>query len=215
MKQSNFNSQIINTINNEKTTTEELKAIEPILIENCKTSIKLMYIYYFTTLVLIIVWFLIDNSIIEEVNIFDIKIKNLQILKTAIPFISILSNYITISYMAFNQLIDVGLKEIQTKIYPNLSQGSILELLIYPSLIELESIKMRLSNNSLISGLGFILISVIFMILPIVLNGIICYKLLCILIDSHYILLPIIYILILFKIISNLFFYFKQVQEIN
>ncbi|MHC0443420.1 hypothetical protein [Flavobacterium sp. 3-210] len=212
MKQPNFNSQIINTINNRKTTIEELKAIEPILIENCKTSIKLMYNYYFITLVLIIIWFLIDNSIISEVKVLDLSINNRQILILSIPFLAIVSNYITVSYMAFNQLIDAGLKEIQSKIYPNISSGSMLELLIYPSLIELESIKMRLSNNSLISGFGFILIAVTFMLLPIVLNGIICYKLFAFLLNSRYILLPIVYILILFKIISNLFFYFKQFQ---
>jgi hypothetical protein len=212
MGQPNFNSQIINTINNEKTTIEELKAIEPILIENCKTSIKLMYSYYFITLVFTTIWFLIDNSIISEVKVLDVSINNRKILMIAIPFISIASNYITISYMAFNQLIDAGLKEIQRKIYPNISNGSILELLIYPSLIELESIKMRLSNNSLLSNLGFILISITFLFLPIILNVIICYNLYFNFKNSFYILFPILYFLILFKIISNVIFYFRQVQ---
>ncbi|RKR11951.1 hypothetical protein C8C83_3710 [Flavobacterium sp. 90] len=212
MKQPNFNSQIINTINNEKTTIEELKAIEPILNENYKASSKLMYTYYFITLVLSIIWFLIDNSIISEVKVFDLSIDNRQILMLAIPFIAIASNYITISYMAFNQLIDSGLRAIHSKIYPNISEESIAELLIHPSLIELETIKLRLSNDSFFSSLGFLFIAIIFGLLPIILNGIICYKLYFYFKNSAYIFLTILYILILFKIITNLIFYFRQVQ---
>lgn len=211
MKQPNFKLQIIETINNEKTTKEELKSIEPILLENYMTSSKLMYTYYFITIVLAIIWFLIENSVITEVKVFDLSINNRQILMLAIPFIAIASNYITISYMAFNQLIDSGLKEVQRKIYPNISEGSIAELLIYPSLIELETIKMRLSNNSFLSCLGFLFIAIIFAFLPIVLNSIICYKLYFHFKDSSYLFLTILYDLILLKILTNLIFYFKQV----
>ncbi|MEL1247435.1 hypothetical protein [Flavobacterium helocola] len=165
MEYPNFNKQLLNTLENGKTTIEELKAIEPIMIENCKSSIKLMYNYYFATIVLAILWFLIDKSIVSEVKILDVTVNNKQILLLSIPFLSIICYYFTISYMAFNQLIDAGLKLIQSKLYPNISEGSIMELLIYPSLIELESIKVRLSNDSLWSNLGFILFHFCFCLL--------------------------------------------------
>ena len=210
MKYPSFNDQVFNTINNEETTLEELKAIEPILIENCKSSIKQMYTYYFVTLILIITWFLIDNSIIKEIKIFEVNLNDEKTLKVGIPFLSITCYYFTITYMAFNQLIDTGLKQIQNKIYPNLSKSSILELTIYPSLIELESIKLRLSNNSFTSTIGFLLIVFAFIFIPIVLNGIICYKLYTN--DSISIWFPIIYSLVLIKIVLNFIFYFRQVQ---
>lgn len=209
MKQPNFNKQIFNTIENKKTTLEELKAIEPILIENCKSSIKQMYNYYFFTIILIFIWFLIDNSIISEIEVININLNNKRLLLIGIPFLSISCYYFTITYMAFNQLIDDGLKQIQKKIYKNIGDSSIMELLIYPSLIELESIKVRLSNDSMRSTVGFIFISLTFLFLPIIANGIICYKLF---IDSTVsIWFPLTYSLILIKIISNIIFYIRQV----
>lgn len=209
MKQPNFNKQIFNTIENEKTTLEELKAIEPILIENCKSSIKQMYNYYFFTIILIFIWFLIDNSIISEIEVININLNNKKLLLIGIPFLSISCYYFTITYMAFNQLIDDGLKQIQKKIYKNIGDSSIMELLIYPSLIELESIKVRLSNDSMRSTVGFIFISLTFLFLPIIVNGIICYKLF---IDNTVsIWFPLTYSLILIKIISNIIFYIRQV----
>jgi hypothetical protein len=210
MKYPNFNTQVFNTINNGNTTLEELKAIEPMLIENCKSSIKQMYNYYFITLVLIIIWFLIDNSIITEIKFLDINLNNKEILTVGIPFLSVACYYFTITYMAFNQLIDVGLKQIQNKLYPNLGKSSVLELTIYPSLIELETIKMRLSNDSFVSTTGYIFVVFAFIFLPIVMNGIICYKLF--INDSVSIWFPIIYSLILLKIVLNFVFYFRQVQ---
>jgi hypothetical protein len=206
----NFNAQVYNTINKSETTLEELKAIEPILIENCKSSIKQMYIYYFTSVVLVFIWFLVDRSIITEVKFFDVTLKNKKILLVGISFLSVVCYYFTITYMAFNQLIDSGLKQIQQKIYPNLSESSILELTIYPSIIELESIKMRLSNDSFFSTIGFIFVSLLFMFLPLIVNGIICYKLF--LIDSISYWFPVLCSLILIKIFSNIIFYFRQVQ---
>lgn len=209
MKQPNFNKQIFNTIENEKTTLEELKAIEPILIENCKSSIKQMYNYYLFTIILTFIWFLIDNSIISEIEVININLNNKRLLIIGIPFLSISCYYFTITYMAFNQLIDDGLKQIQKKIYKNIGDSSIMELLIYPSLIELESIKVRLSNDSLRSTVGFIFISLTFLFLPIIVNGIICYKLF---IDNTVsIWFPLTYSLILIKIISNIIFYIRQV----
>lgn len=210
MKQPNFNTQVSNIINNGETTTEELKAIEPILIENCKTSIKQMYTYYFITLVLLFMWFLVDNSIITEIKLFDVNLNNKHILTIGIPFLVIVCYYFSVKYIAFNQLIDAGLKQIQKRIYPNLSKSSLLELTIFPSLIELESIKMRLSNESFLSTIGFILISLLFLFLPLVLNGIICYKLF--INESVSLWFPIIYCLILVKIFCNIIFYFRQVQ---
>ncbi len=210
MKKPNFNTQVSNTINNGETTTEELKAIEPILLENCKTSIKQMYTYYFISLVLIFIWFLVDNSIITEIKLFDVNLNNKQILTIGIPFLAIVCYYFSITYMAFNQLIDAGLKQIQRKLYPNISKSSLLELTIFPSLIELESIKMRLSNESFLSTTGFILISLLFMFLPLAINGIICYKLF--INNSVSSCFPIIYSLILVKIFCNIIFYFRQVQ---
>ncbi len=210
MKHPNFNTQVHNTINNGKTTLDELKAIEPILIENCKSSIKQMYTYYFICLVLMIIWFLVDNSIITEIKLFDVNLNNKKILIIGIPFLSVVCYYFSITYMAFNQLIDSGLKQIQQKIYPNISQSSILELTIFPSLIELESIKMRLSNDSFISTTGFIFISLLFMFLPFVINGMICYNLF--INNSVSFWFPIIYLLILIKIFFNIIFYFRQVQ---
>lgn len=212
MKSLNFNQQVIKTIQNEKTSIEELKSIEPILIENCKSSVRLFYNYYFFTFLIIIIWFLINNSIISEVKVFDVTINNRKILLLSLPFISTATYYITISYLAFNQLIDAGLKEIQRKIYPSIGESSLLELMIYPSLIELESIKVRLSNDSFISTLGFIIISLSFIFLPIVLNSIICYNLLIMLRSTYLIIFPIIYSLIILKTIKNFIFYFKQVQ---
>lgn len=210
MKRPNFNKQIINTLENGKTTNEELIAIEPIMIENCKSSIKLMYNYYFASIVLIILWFLIDNSIVSEVTLFDVNVKNKQILLLSIPFLSIVCYYFTISYLAYNQLIDAGLKQIHKKLYPNISESSILDLVIYPSLIELESIKVRLSNDSGWSTFGFLTVSFLFLFLPIIMNGIVCWNLIFS-IDTL-IFFPIFYILILVKIVSNIVFYFKQVQ---
>ncbi|MFT6638746.1 MAG: hypothetical protein ACJAYP_001332 [Flavobacterium sp.] len=210
IKQPNFNSQIFNTIENGKTTIEELKAIEPILIENCKSSIKQMYNYYFITIVLIIIWFLIDNSIISEINLFNVDVKNKDVLSIGIPFLSIVCYYFTITYMAFNQLIDAGLKQIQKQIYPNIGDSSMMELLIYPSLIELENIKVRLSNDSLLSTIGFIIVSCLFLFLPIIVNGIICYKLLVS--ESVSIWFPLFYFLILIKIFLNIVFYIRQVR---
>jgi hypothetical protein len=209
MEYPNFNKQILNTLENGKTTVDELKAIEPIMIENCKSSIKLMYSYYFATIVLAILWFLVDKSIVTEVNVLDVAINNKQILLLSIPFLSITCYYFTISYMAFNQLIDAGLKQIQRKLYPNISESSMMELLIYPSLIELESIKVRLSNDSLLSNLGFIFISFLFLFAPLILNGVICWNLLFN--TWTPIIFPIIYILIIGKIVSNVMFYIKQV----
>jgi len=209
MEYPNFNKQLLNTLENGKTTIEELKAIEPIMIENCKSSIKLMYNYYFATIVLAILWFLIDKSIVSEVKILDVTVNNKQILLLSIPFLSIICYYFTISYMAFNQLIDAGLKLIQRKLYPNISEGSIMELLIYPSLIELESIKVRLSNDSLWSNLGFIFISFLFLFTPLILNGVICWSLFFN--TWTPIFFPIIYILIMGKIILNIIFYIRQV----
>ncbi|KAF2336152.1 hypothetical protein [Flavobacterium daemonense] len=211
MKQSpNFNTQVYNTINNNETTLEELKAIEPILIENCKSSIKQMYTFYFTTVVLIFIWFLVDCSIIKEINFLDVNLKNKKVLLVGISFLSVICYYFTITYMAFNQLIDAGLKQIQYKIYPNLSKSSILELTIYPSLIELESIKARLSNDSFLSTAGFIFVSILFMFLPLIANGVICYKLFFS--NSISCWFPILYLFILIKIFCNIIFYFHQVQ---
>lgn len=210
MKQPNFNTEVFNTINNGKTTLEELKAIEPILIENCKSSVKQMYNYYFITILLIIIWFLIDNSIINEIKIFDINLNNKKILAVGIPFLSIACYYFTMTYMAFNQLIDSGLKQIQNKLYPNLADSSVMELAIYPSIIELESIKVRLSNDSFISSIGFIFVVFAFIFIPIIMNGIICYKLF--IDDSVSMWFPIIYSLILIKIVLNFIFYLRQVQ---
>lgn len=210
MKNPNFNTQLNNTINNGKTTIDELKAIEPILIENCKSSVKQMYTYYFITLVLMIIWFLIDNAIITEIKLFDVNLNNRKFLIIGIPFLSVICYYFSITYMAFNQLIDAGLKQIQQEIYPNISQSSILELTIFPSLIELESIKMRLSNDSFLSTTGFIFISVLFIFLPLIVNGIICYKLCYTDFVSFW--FPLIYSLILLKIFCNVIFYFRQVQ---
>lgn len=209
MKNPNFNQQIINTIENENTTIEELKAIEPILIENCKSSIKQMYNYYFFSILLVFIWFLIDNSIISEVEFLNINFNNKKILMIGIPFLSITCYYFTISYLAFNQLIDAGLKQIQRKIYPNIGKSSIMELLIYPSLIELENIKVRLSNDSMLSSAGFIIISLAFLSLPIAMNSIVCYKLF--IDESISTWFPVIYFLILFKIMSNIVFYIRQV----
>lgn len=210
MKHPNFNSQVYNTIHNGKTTLDELKSIEPILIENCKSSIKQMYTYYFITLIFIIIWFLIDNSIINEIKLFDVSLNNKKILNIGIPFLSVICYYFTITYLAFNQLIDTGLKQIQEKIYPNLAKSSILELTIFPSLIELESIKMRLTNDSFLNLTGFILISCLFIFLPLIANGIICYNLLINGSVSYW--FPLIYALILVKILFNIIFYFRQVQ---
>jgi len=210
MKNTNFNTQISNTINNEKTTIDELKAIEPILLENCKASVKQMYLYYFITLVLMVIWFLVDNIIITEIKLFDVTLNNRKILLIGVPFLSIICYYFSITYMAFNQLIDTGLKQIQQKIYPNISQSLILELTIFPSLIELESIKMRLSNDSVLSSTGFIFIAVLFMFFPLIINGIICYKLFNN--DCVSFWFPLIFSLILLKIFSNIIFYFRQVQ---
>jgi len=210
MKNPNFNTQVFNTVNNGKTTIDELKAIEPILIENCKASIKQMYLYYFITLVLMIIWFLIDNAIITEVKLFDVNLNNRKILLIGVPFLSVICYYFTITYMAFNQLIDAGLKQIQQKIYPNIAQSSILELTIFPSLIELESIKMRLSNDTFISTTGFIFISLLFMFLPLIINGIICYNLFNN--DCVSFWFPLIFSLILLKVFFNIIFYFRQVQ---
>ena len=116
--------------------------------------------------------------------------------------------------MAFNQLIDAGLKQIQEKIYPNIGKSSILELTIFPSLIELESIKMRLSEESLLrtilSTTGFILISVLFIFLPLVINSVICYELF--INEDVSFWYPLIYSLILVKIFCNIIFFFCQVQ---
>lgn len=210
MKQTNFNKQISNALQIGNITNEELKAIEPIVIENCKSSIKLMYNYYFVTIVLVILWFLVYNSIVSEVKLFDVSVKNKQILLLSIPFLSIVCYYFTISYLAFNQLTDAGLKQIQKRIYPNISECSILELVIYPSIIELESIKVRLSNDSGWSTFGFLIVSFLFLFLPIIMNGIICWNLIFNVNTS--IFFPFIYILILVKIVSNIVFYFKQVQ---
>lgn len=207
---SNFNTQVYNTVNNAKTTFEELKAIEPILIENCKTSSKQTYNFYFITLVLILIWFLVDTSIITKIKLFDADISNHEVLIVGIPFLSIISFYLTITYLAFNQLIDTGLKEIQKKLYPNIGESAILELTIYPSLIELESIKMRLSNDSFLNTVGFLFVAFVFIFLPVGLNGIICYKLFMNDMVSSW--FPIIYSLILIKIILNIIFYIRQVQ---
>lgn len=210
MKYPNFNSQIVNTIENGKTTLEELKAIEPILIENCKSSIKQMYSYYFITIIITMIWFLLDNSVITGIKVFDVDFKNGELLIIIIPFLSISCYYFTITYMAFNQLIDAGLKQIQKKIYPNLGKSSILELAIYPSLIELESIKMRLSRDSFISTTGFLFITFLFLFIPIIANGYICFKLF--LNSAISLWFPLVYSLILVKIILNIIFYFRQVQ---
>jgi hypothetical protein len=209
MKQPNFNKQIFNTIENEKTTFEELKAIEPILIENCKSSIKQMYNYYLFTIILTFIWFLIDNSIISEIEVININLNNKKLLLIGIPFLSISCFYFTITYMAFNQLIDAGLKQVQRKIYKNIGDSAIMELVIYPSLIELESIKVRLTNNNWRSTIGFIFISLTFLFLPIIVNGIICYKLFNDNTVSFW--FPLIYTIILTKIISNIIFYIRQV----
>ncbi len=209
MKQPNFNKQLLNTIENEKTTLEELQAIEPILLENCKSSIKQMYNYYFFTIVLCFIWFLVDNSIISKIELLNINLDNKKLLLIGIPFLSISCYYFTITYMAFNQLIDAGLKQIHRKIYKNIGESSIMELVIYPSLIELEGIKVRLSNDNWRSSLGFIFISIIFIFLPILLNGFICYKLFTEIAISIW--FPIVYTLILLKIISNIIFYIRQV----
>lgn len=206
----NFNTQVYNVINNKATTLDELKAIEPILIENCNSSVKQMYAYYFITLVLIFVWFLVDNAIITEVKLFDLSLNNKKMLIIGIPFLSICCCYFTITYMAFNELIDTGLKQIQRKIYPNLGDSSLLELTIYPSLIELESMKMRLSNDSILSSIGFLFITFIFMFLPIILNCIICCKLFVN--DLVLYWFPLGYTLLLLKTVSNIVFYFRQVQ---
>ena len=209
MKQPNFSKQIFNTIENEKTTLEELKAIEPILIENCKSSIKQMYTYYLFTIILIFIWFLIDNSIVSEIEVLNINLNNKELLLVGIPFLSVSCYYFTIAYMAFNQLIDEGLKQIQRKIYNNIGDSSLMELLLYPSLIELESIKVRLSNDSLRSRIGFIFISLTFLFLPVIVNGVICCKLFfC---SSVSIWFPLTYSLILIKTISNTIFYIRQV----
>lgn len=210
MKRPNFNTQVSNTINNGKTTLEELRAIEPILMENCKTSIKQMYTYYFITLVLIFIWFLVDNSIVTEIKLFDVNLSNKKILICGIPFLAIVCYYFSITYMAFNQLIDAGLKQVQEKIYPNIGKSSLLELTIFPSLIELESVKMRLSDESLLSTTGFLFISILFIFFPLVINSVICYRLFI----NEYVSFwfPLIYSLILVKIFYNIIFFFRQVQ---
>ncbi|MEQ3690914.1 MAG: hypothetical protein ABNG98_05300, partial [Flavobacterium sp.] len=88
--------------------------------------------------------------------------------------------------------------------------SSMMELLIYPSLIELENIKVRLSNDSLLSTIGFIIVSCLFLFLPIIVNGIICYKLLVS--ESVSIWFPLFYFLILIKIFLNIVFYIRQVR---
>ena len=145
---------------------------------------------------------------------FDVNLKNKKILIIGIPFLAIVCYYFSITYMAFNQLIDAGLKQIQEKIYPNIGKSSILELTIFPSLIELESIKMRLSEESLLrtilSTTGFILISVLFIFLPLVINSVICYELF--INEDVSFWYPLIYSLILVKIFCNIIFFFCQVQ---
>lgn len=212
MQKPNFNNQILTIINNPETSIDDLKAIEPIMRENCNSSIKQFYNYYLFTIILIIIWFLINNSVISEVKLFDMQINNVKILLLTIPLISILCYYLTISYLAFNQIIDAGLKKINEKIYPSISKTSLLELIVYPSFIELESIKVRLSNESFMSTMGFLFISLVLIFFPIIANSWICIILIKMYYNSWLILLPIFYSLIIYKIIKNLVFYFKQVQ---
>ena len=206
----NFNQKIFKTLNNDKITIEEMKAIEPIIIENCKTSVKLMYNYYFLTIVLITIWFLIESSIISKVTIFNVDIDNKKFILFFLPFVSIATYYISVSYMGFNQLSDAGLKQIQAKLYPNIHEPSILDIMIYPSIIELETIKVRLSKDSLISSLWFLIVSFTFLSFPLLMNGVICWKLMFN--DCSMIFFPVVYTLIMIKIIFDIVFYIKQVQ---
>lgn len=211
MPKTTFNQQISDVIKSQSTSIDELKAIEPIMMENCKSAIRSFYNYYFATLVLIILWFLVNNSIISEIKIFDVNITNTAILILAIPCLSVIAYYLTITYMAFNQLIDAGLKLIHRRLYPNIGETPLLELLIYPSFIELESVKVRLKDG-LLSGLGFLLIAIGFAFTPILLNAIICYKLIMLYHNSWLIIIPIILSLIVLKTFLDIIFYIKQVQ---
>jgi len=211
MKKTTFNQQISTAINNEATSLEELKAIEPIMMENCKSAIRSFYNFYFATLVLIILWFLVNNSIVSEIKVFEVNIANRTILTIALPCLAVVSYYMTISYMAFNQLIDAGLKLIHKRLYPNIGETPLLELLIYPSFIELESIKVRLKDGCL-SGLGFLLIAVGFIFTPIILNIIICFKLIMIYYTNWLWFVPIILSLFVLKTFFDIIFYIRQVQ---
>ena len=211
MKKSTFNKQISTVIFNENTPLEELRSIEPAMIENCKSAIKAFHNFYFLSLVLMILWFLIRNSLVSEIKLFDISISNRTILIIAIPFVSVISYYLTITYMAFNQLIDAGLKSIQKRLYPTISKTPLIALLTYPSFIELESIKMRLSEGTL-SRIGFLLVALSFLFAPIFLNGLICILLMMELYARWLILFPVAFLLVIIKTFINILFYIKQVQ---
>jgi len=210
MIQPNYNQQLKNIIDNPDTSIDDLKAIEPIMRDNLNLSVKLFFNYYFVTIVLIVIWLLISNSIIKEIKLFDINISNKKILLFCIPFISIITTYLMISYMAFYQLIDMGMKRIHTKLYKTISETSIMELVNYPSFIELEGLKLRLGSESLMSTLGFLFISITFIFVPIAVNMFICIELIKKYSNSWFYFLPIIYLFILLKIIKNLYFYYNH-----
>lgn len=206
----NFNDKLNKIIENKDTNIEELKSIESSLRENLNLSVKNFHNYFFASIILIVIWFLVNNSILDNVEVFNMKINNTKVLLISIPFISSITNYLMISYLASYQMIDIVIKKIETRIYPSICGSALIEFVSYPSFIEIESMKVRLSNESLMSGLSLIFISLILMATPFVCNFYIIYKLIDFSVFSWYTILPLIYALINLKSLKNLIFYIKQ-----
>jgi hypothetical protein len=205
-------NQITGLIDNKMLSTEQLKEIEPIMRENCNTCVKQFYKFYFLIIISSILWFLINNSIIDKITVLDINISNKTILLLSVPFISIISAYIANSYFAYYQLIDNALKRIYINIFPSISKTIFPHFLEFPSFISLESMKASIKNESFFSMLNLILMMIILNILPLLINGYISIKLLIIFWKTWYVVLPIIYLLLIFKVFSDFIFYFKQAQ---
>ena len=163
----NLKQQLKEIISSENLSLDELKEIEPIFRENAYVCAKQFFRSFLITALLIIVWFLIQNSIISNVTVLDLSIDNKSILQLSIPLIALITCYHTNASYNLYQEIDVALKTIYTKIFPHFGNSSLVYFLDFPSFSTLENMRADLGNDKFFSNVGFYFMSVILLLLPI------------------------------------------------
>jgi hypothetical protein len=207
----NLQNQISKIIDEDNAPIEELKAIEPILREHMNKCVADFYKSYFFTIAIIIIWFLINNSIINELEVMNIKINNQNILLLSLPLIAAIMFYRANSLFVVYQLIDSALKSIYVKIFPNFGSTTLVYFLEFPSFVTLEDVKTDLAKNkSFFNMLGFLISIFILNFLPIIIIGIISVKLINIFWFSWFLIFPFLTVLLLLKICFDISFGFKQ-----
>ena len=203
MKKNNYIKNISELLNNNTIDKDDLNSIESIINDNYRSSIKLFYNYYFTSIVTILIWILIKNSLINEIKIFDIQVTNKNILLITLPVFSCGCYYLSITYILFNQFYDAGLKLIYKKKYKVIGDTEVIKLMVYPSIFEFEYLKSEIKKNSIWSSLYFLLITSFIIITPLLVLLYISFKIFCYY-KLYFIVSSVICFLLIARILHNI-----------